>query len=170
MAQGDVTSHTISKSSARRSIKKKAGGRYAADLVLQLPARGSGSVALHSVARAILISSAQRRLTRAFLQHGSLLLGPDQAQIARYLQAPGENRAALAARLMAETIDVETAAGRRVSLEELGDRVIEALIERHGALVIPQAELPDAVRRAAEERRPAVRVSPGAVDSREPAG
>jgi hypothetical protein len=29
--------------------KKKAGGNYAADLVLQLPARGSGSVALHSV-------------------------------------------------------------------------------------------------------------------------
>jgi hypothetical protein len=29
--------------------KKKAGGHYAADLVLQLPARGSGSVALHSV-------------------------------------------------------------------------------------------------------------------------
>lgn len=33
---------------ARRSIKRKAGGRYAADLVLQLPARGAGSVALHS--------------------------------------------------------------------------------------------------------------------------
>ena len=32
----------------RRSIKRKAGGRYAADLVLQLPARGAGSVALHS--------------------------------------------------------------------------------------------------------------------------
>jgi hypothetical protein len=31
----------------RRSIKGKAGGRYAADLVLQLPARGAGSVALH---------------------------------------------------------------------------------------------------------------------------
>jgi hypothetical protein len=31
-----------------RSIKRKAGGRYAADLVLQLPARGAGSVALHS--------------------------------------------------------------------------------------------------------------------------
>lgn len=29
--------------------KKKAGGHYAADLVLQLPARGSGSVAWHSV-------------------------------------------------------------------------------------------------------------------------
>ena len=41
-------SRNIEKSSVRRSIKKKAGGRYAADLVLQLPARGSGSVALHS--------------------------------------------------------------------------------------------------------------------------
>jgi hypothetical protein len=30
------------------SIKRKAGGRYAADLFLQLPARGAGSVALHS--------------------------------------------------------------------------------------------------------------------------
>jgi hypothetical protein len=35
-------SHNIEK------FKRKAGGRYAADLVLQLPARGSGSVALHS--------------------------------------------------------------------------------------------------------------------------
>jgi hypothetical protein len=28
--------------------REKAGGRYAADLILQLPARGLGSVALHS--------------------------------------------------------------------------------------------------------------------------
>jgi hypothetical protein len=27
--------------------QEKAGGRYAADLILQLPARGAGSVALH---------------------------------------------------------------------------------------------------------------------------
>ena len=32
----------------RRSIKRRAGGRYAADLALQLPARGAGSVALHA--------------------------------------------------------------------------------------------------------------------------
>jgi hypothetical protein len=45
-----VTNGTMARSSARRSIKrKKAGGHYAADLVLQLPARGSGSVTLHSV-------------------------------------------------------------------------------------------------------------------------
>jgi hypothetical protein len=35
-------------SAARRSIKRKAGGRYAADLFLHLPARGTGSVALHA--------------------------------------------------------------------------------------------------------------------------
>jgi hypothetical protein len=34
---------------AARSEKKKADGHYAADLVLQLPARGSGSAALRSV-------------------------------------------------------------------------------------------------------------------------
>jgi hypothetical protein len=28
--------------------QEKTGGRYAADLILQLPARGAGSVALHS--------------------------------------------------------------------------------------------------------------------------
>lgn len=33
---------------ARRAIRRKAGGRYAVDLVLQLPARGAGSVAFHS--------------------------------------------------------------------------------------------------------------------------
>ena len=31
--------------------QEKAGGRYAADLILQLPARGAGSVALHSALR-----------------------------------------------------------------------------------------------------------------------
>ena len=29
-------------------VQEKVGGRYAADLILQLPARGAGSVALHS--------------------------------------------------------------------------------------------------------------------------
>jgi hypothetical protein len=42
-------SHDGEKFSSPLNQKKKAGGHYAADLVLQLPARGSGSVALHSV-------------------------------------------------------------------------------------------------------------------------
>jgi len=32
----------------RRAIRRKAGGRYAVDLVLLLPARGAGSVAFHA--------------------------------------------------------------------------------------------------------------------------
>ncbi|MBR1152343.1 hypothetical protein [Bradyrhizobium sp. JYMT SZCCT0428] len=42
-------SHDGEKFGVPRDEKKKAGGHYAADLVLQLPARGSCSVALHSV-------------------------------------------------------------------------------------------------------------------------
>ena len=38
----------ITGAATRRSIKRRAGGRYAADLALQLPARGAGSVALHA--------------------------------------------------------------------------------------------------------------------------
>src|SRR6202035_1406513 len=41
----------ITGAATRRSIRRQAGGRYAADLVLQLPARGAGSVALHSASR-----------------------------------------------------------------------------------------------------------------------
>ena len=56
----DLTNRTIPKSSAGRLGKRKAGGRYAADLVLQLPARGSGSVAFHLTVSS-LIGSAQRQ-------------------------------------------------------------------------------------------------------------
>jgi hypothetical protein len=51
----DIDNHVVMRlprdagiSATRRSIKRKAGGRYAADLVLQLPARGAGSAAFHS--------------------------------------------------------------------------------------------------------------------------
>jgi hypothetical protein len=45
---GDLTGSTDRQSAARSRLdqKKKAGGLYAADLVLQLPARVSGSVAI----------------------------------------------------------------------------------------------------------------------------
>jgi hypothetical protein len=43
--QPTVAVHTNFWSGTRRSIRGKGGGRYAADLVLQLPARGTGSVA-----------------------------------------------------------------------------------------------------------------------------
>jgi hypothetical protein len=47
--QERVRNRTMARNQLAARSKKKAGGHYAADLVLQLPARGSGSVALHSV-------------------------------------------------------------------------------------------------------------------------
>src|SRR5262245_1598140 len=38
----------VTGAAARGSMESRAGGHYAADLVLQLPTRGSGSVAFHS--------------------------------------------------------------------------------------------------------------------------
>ena len=49
LLQPTVAADTTSGAATLRSIKRKAGGRYAAGLVLQLPVRGSGSVALRSV-------------------------------------------------------------------------------------------------------------------------
>jgi hypothetical protein len=46
--QPTVAVDTNYRAATRRSIKRKDGGHYTADLVLQLPARGAGSVALHS--------------------------------------------------------------------------------------------------------------------------
>jgi len=101
--------------------------------------------------------SAQRRLTRAFLQHGSLLLGPGEADLARFLRISGD-RTALARRLAAETIDVSTAVGRAVGAEEMAAILVGVLRERFGARVSQVAELPASVLAMARERRPRVGV------------
>jgi hypothetical protein len=44
-----VAAETTSEAATLSLDQEKAGGRYAAGLVLQLPARGSGSIALRSV-------------------------------------------------------------------------------------------------------------------------
>ena len=49
MGDDEGTDRQDAEKFGRRLIKKKAGGRYAADLVLQLPARESGFAALHSI-------------------------------------------------------------------------------------------------------------------------
>jgi lipoate-protein ligase A len=106
--------------------------------------------------------SAQRRLTRAFLQHGSLLLGPEQAEIAHFLRTDAD-REALAVRLRTETIDVGTAVGRPVELPELAAAMRAALTARFGARVLV-AQLPEAVIREADSRRLTVQVNPAQVD------
>ena len=100
--------------------------------------------------------SAQRRLTRAFLQHGSLLLGPGQADMARFLRVNGD-REALRRRLAGDTVDVSAALGRRVLPEELAGAIRASLLDRFGARVVA-GELPASVVREAEGRLEAVRV------------
>ncbi len=101
--------------------------------------------------------SAQRRLTRAFLQHGSLLLGPEQSALARFLKTNGD-RAALARRLAADTIDVSAAAGRPIGAGEMAACLVATLRERFGAQVAELAALPGPVLAAAHRRRPLVQV------------
>jgi lipoate-protein ligase A len=100
--------------------------------------------------------SAQRRLTRAFLQHGSLLLGPEQAELARYLRVPGD-RQTLTARLQADTTDVASAAGRPITREELTEAIVRGLEARFGTR-LERGMLPSTIRASAERLRPEVRV------------
>jgi len=86
--------------------------------------------------------SAQRRLTRAFLQHGSLLLGPEQAELTRYLRIAGD-RSALGRRLQADTTDVSAAAGRPVTREELEQAILAGLEDRFGVRLVHEPLAPE---------------------------
>jgi lipoate-protein ligase A len=76
-----------------------------------------------------LVGSAQRRDARAFLQHGSILLGDDQGMIARL-----RGDASLAAPAAATLV---TALGRQVSYAEVRDALVSALAETVQAPVPP---------------------------------
>jgi lipoate-protein ligase A len=93
--------------------------------------------------------SAQRRLTRAFLQHGSLLLGPEQARLAHFLRIEGD-RELLAKQLRMDTVDVSSAAGRSIGAAEVVGAILSALEAGYGSRV-RQSEPPLEV--AAEGRR-----------------
>ncbi len=111
--------------------------------------------------------SAQRRLTRAFLQHGSLLLGPEQAELVRFLRLSGD-RDALRQRLANETIDVSTAAGRVVSGEEMANALEDVFRDRFPGQVVKLSELPPIVTAEAARRRDRVLIDldaePGRLD------
>jgi lipoate-protein ligase A len=66
-----------------------------------------------------ILGSAQRRGRTAFLQHGSLMLGPGHLAIADVLNLPREARARWRARLAAATTSVDVEAGRFVSAAEV---------------------------------------------------
>jgi len=109
--------------------------------------------------------SAQRRLTRAFLQHGSLLLGPEQAELVRYLRVAGD-RTALGRRLRADTTDVSAAAGRPITREELEQAILAGLVDRFGVRLVRPPLAPE-IRARAQATMAEVRIAgfPAAVDS-----
>jgi len=78
-----------------------------------------------------LVGSAQRRLRRAFLQEGSLLLGGGHLRLADYLRVPEESRA----RIRADLARRSSHAGRWIGLAAL-ERWAEAL----GAVLPPPVE------------------------------
>jgi lipoate-protein ligase A len=73
-----------------------------------------------------LLGSAQRRTPRAFLQHGSLLVGPAHLRLVDLLadaRRDPEARAAMRARLAGETVTLREILGREPDFEELASAV-----------------------------------------------
>lgn len=71
-----------------------------------------------TVAGRKLAGSAQRRLTRALLQQGTILAGPGYERLADLLPGEGEPRAAARARLLAATVTVRELTGGRARFED----------------------------------------------------
>jgi lipoate-protein ligase A len=74
-----------------------------------------------------ILGSAQRRGRTAFLQHGSLMLGPGHLELANLLRLAPEERARWRTRLAAATTSVAEEAGRAVTAGELREAVAAAL-------------------------------------------
>jgi lipoate-protein ligase A len=87
-----------------------------------------------------LIGSAQRRLGRGVLQHGSLLIDGAHAGVADVLAVDGAAREGARRLLEAKTTDVSSILGRRVSFEEVAVAVREGF-ERAWGVTLREAPL-----------------------------
>jgi len=100
-----------------------------------------------------LLGSAQRRTRHAFLQHGSLLVGPAHerlVELMRDTRADPERAAALRARLQRETVTLGALLGRRPAFAE----VAAALVDGFAAtLALEPAAAPPALTPAATATR-----------------
>lgn len=76
-----------------------------------------------------IMGSAQRRVGRSFLQHGSLLLGDAHLDLAEFLRIPPTAVTEWRNRLRADTTTVTHEAGRRVPLSELIEALAGAIAE-----------------------------------------
>ena len=87
-----------------------------------------------------LVGSAQRRLRGVFLQHGSILAGPEHRRLTEFLLLDPEARARQQAELETGTTDLQEQLGRPLAaadLEELGDALVEACATAWGLVPAP---------------------------------
>ncbi len=78
-----------------------------------------------------LVGSAQRRNARAFLQHGSLLVGPAHERLVEFLRAPNARATAeTGARLRATTVTLEQLLGHQPDFATLADALISGFRHR----------------------------------------
>jgi lipoate-protein ligase A len=80
-----------------------------------------------------LVGSAQRRTARAFLQHGSLLLGPAHWRLVEFLRltrSDPERSRRMQERLQQTTTHVQELLGRTPSFEEMAQALVTGFCER----------------------------------------
>ncbi len=110
-----------------------------------------GLVCFHSagryeirVHRKKIIGSAQRRMRGVFLQHGSILAGPEHRQLVQFLDLEPGKMAREISDLAAGTTDLGEQLGKTWNvreLDDLGTRLVAAFVEALG--LAPQFETPD---------------------------
>jgi len=101
-----------------------------------------------------IVGSAQTRKRGAILQHGSIPLDLNLADIAAVMPGRGGlcGQGDLAGQLQGAAVSVSDAVGRRVDYEEMRQALVEGFQQALGIELVPQ-QLTDRERRAAEELR-----------------
>lgn len=78
-----------------------------------------------------LVGSAQRRTANAFLQHGSLLLGTEHAELAGYLRLGTDtDRDAARTALLRSTITLEELLGQRPDFDSVASALVRGFVDR----------------------------------------
>jgi len=76
-----------------------------------------------------IIGSAQRKLNRTILQHGSILCGTYHKKLVEYINTDYNTRQNLVQELADKTIEIETITGKKVNYEKLQQCLIDGFAE-----------------------------------------
>lgn len=89
-----------------------------------------------------IVGSAQRKLTRALLQHGSILTGNDHLRIVDFLRMSGDTeRDALRAKLSVKATSIHSELKRSVSICRMREVMAESFLKVFGPIDFQSAEI-----------------------------